>query len=178
MPREREPFRAYDEDRDGLAEGLGEKHPLPRNEFECRFFERCCRPGPHRPSECTSVQMMEHLRADATVEVHHEIPGCLLRLRDRAEAHTEIDGEGIQAWLDYELEALRSGVDPDVGRNELAAMIEGSTGALSRDDHCERTPGTSPGGISSGVSRRRAVTARRGWRTSPAGAGSRPRHKP
>ncbi len=28
-------------------------------------------------------------------EVHHAVPQCLLRLRDRAEAHHEFDGEGI-----------------------------------------------------------------------------------
>ena len=69
------------------------------------------------------------------MEVHHGIPRCLLRLRDRADAHAELDGEGIQRWLDYELEALRWGVDPDVTRDELAAMIEGSTVEMPRDDH-------------------------------------------
>ncbi len=140
--QEREPFRAYDgEDREGFAEDLADEHPLERNEFERRFPERGCMPEPHRPSECASVQMMEHLRAEATVEVHHEIPRCLLRLRDHAEAHTEIDGVGIQVWLDYECEALRFGVDPDVDRDELAAMIEGSTVALLRDDHREAHAG-------------------------------------
>ncbi len=142
MHQEREPFRAYDgEDREGFAEDLADEHSLERNEFERRFPERGCMPEPHRPSECASVQMMEHLRAEVTVEVHHEIPRCLLRLRDHAEAHTEIDGIGIQRWLDYECEALRFGVDPDVDRDELAAMIEGSTVALLRDDHREAHAG-------------------------------------
>ena len=35
-------------------------------------------------------------------------------------------------WLDYELEAMRYGVDPDVGRDELAALVEGSTVELAR----------------------------------------------
>jgi hypothetical protein len=43
-------------------------------------------------------------------EVHHTVPRCLLSLRDRADAHPEFDGEGIQLWLDYELEALRTEV--------------------------------------------------------------------
>ena len=43
-------------------------------------------------------------------EIHHRVPQCLLRLRDRADAHEEYDGEGIQLWLDYELEALRTEV--------------------------------------------------------------------
>ena len=64
----------------------------------------------------------------AAVEIHHEIPRCLLGLRDRADAHPNpLSGEGIQLWLDFECEAMRWGVDPDVGRNELAALVEGST---------------------------------------------------
>ena len=68
-------------------------------------------------------------------EVHHAVPRCLLRLRDRADAHQEFDGEGIQLWLDYELEALRCGVDPDVSRQELAALVEGSTVVVPREQH-------------------------------------------
>ena len=79
--------------------------------------------------------------ATAAAEVHHGIPRCLLRLRDRADAHAELDGQGIQLWLDYECEALRWGVDPDVTRDELAAMIDGSTVELSRDDHREAHAG-------------------------------------
>lgn len=55
------------------------------------------------------------------------MPRCLLRIRDRADAHQEFDGEGIQLWLDYELEALRFGLDPDVSREELAVLVQGST---------------------------------------------------
>jgi hypothetical protein len=36
--------------------------------------------------------------------------------------------------MDYELEALHWGVDPDVSRDELAALIEGSTVELSREE--------------------------------------------
>ena len=57
----------------------------------------------------------------AAVEVHHEIPRCLLGLRDRADAHPDpLSGEGLQLWLDYELEAMRYGVDPDASPDELA----------------------------------------------------------
>ena len=59
--------------------------------------------------------------AAPAVDVHHEIPRCLLRLRDRADEHPDpLSGEGIQLWLDYELEAMRYGVDPDASRDELA----------------------------------------------------------
>lgn len=73
--------------------------------------------------------------AVAAVEVHHQIPRCLLGLRDRADAHTQDDGEGIQLWLDYELEAMRYGVDPDVSRDELAALIDGSTVEIPREEY-------------------------------------------
>ena len=75
--------------------------------------------------------------AAASVEVQHGIGRCLLRLRDRAEERTEIDGEGIQRWMDYECEALRYGVDPDTPRHELAAMVEGSTAEIPREEHRE-----------------------------------------
>ena len=70
-------------------------------------------------------------------EVHHRVPRCLLRLRDRADAHTELDGEGLQLWLDYEFEALRWNVDPDVSRGVLAALVEGSGLELDSYEHRE-----------------------------------------
>lgn len=72
---------------------------------------------------------------EAKREVHHAVPRCLLRLKDRADDHPELDGEGIQRWLDYELEALRWGVDPDVSREDLVSLVERSTVKLDRDEH-------------------------------------------
>ena len=70
------------------------------------------------------------------VEVHHQIPRCLLRLRDRADAHPEpLSGEGLQLWLDFELEVMRYGVNPDVSRDELCALIDGSTMEIPREEH-------------------------------------------
>jgi hypothetical protein len=68
------------------------------------------------------------------VEIHHRTPQYLLRMRDRAE-EADLDGAGIEAWLEYEAECLRAGVDPDVSREELASLIEASCVALSRDEH-------------------------------------------
>ena len=68
-------------------------------------------------------------------DIHHSAPYCLLRLRDRADTYPELDGKGLQFWLDYELEALRYGVDPDLYRKELTALIEGSTVLLPREEH-------------------------------------------
>ncbi len=59
-------------------------------------------------------------------EIHHSIPSCLLRLMDRADARPVLDGEGLQLWLEYELEALRYGVAPDISRVDLAVLVEGS----------------------------------------------------
>jgi hypothetical protein len=70
----------------------------------------------------------------AAQEVHHRVPQCLLRLRDAADAG-EMDGAGLQAWLDYEMETMLWGIDPDIEREELAALIEGSTVVLSREEH-------------------------------------------
>ena len=68
------------------------------------------------------------------VEIHHTVPRCLLTLRDRADA-CGLDGEGIEAWLEYEHEAMRWSVDPDVSRNELVALVDASTVALERGEH-------------------------------------------
>jgi hypothetical protein len=76
-----------------------------------------------------------------SMELHHGVPRCLLRLRGRADERTEIDGEGIQRWMDYECEALRFGVDPDTPREELAARIEGSTVEIPRKEHREAHAG-------------------------------------
>jgi hypothetical protein len=74
----------------------------------------------------------------AARETHHRVPRCLLGLRERADEGSEIDGEGIQAWLDWEFEAVRYGVDPDTPRERLAELVEGSTVEMGRDDHREQ----------------------------------------
>ncbi len=69
-------------------------------------------------------------------EVHHRVARCILRLRDRADACADpLSAHGLALWMDYELEALRFGVDPDVSREELAALIEGSTVEIPREEH-------------------------------------------
>jgi hypothetical protein len=67
-------------------------------------------------------------------EIHHTIPQCLLRLREKAE-DAALDGEGIELWLEYEHEAMRYGVDPEISRDELAALIDSSTVILERSAH-------------------------------------------
>ncbi len=70
----------------------------------------------------------------AATESHHTIPRCLLRLREKADAAV-LDGEGIELWLEYEHEAMRYGVDPDVSHDELAALVDASTVVLERGAH-------------------------------------------
>jgi hypothetical protein len=66
------------------------------------------------------------LMAACRLEVHHSIPRCLLDFYDRF-AMADLDSEGLQAWFEWEGEAFRYGVDPDVSREELELLIEAST---------------------------------------------------
>jgi hypothetical protein len=59
------------------------------------------------------------------LEVHHRVPWCLLGFFDRFIAG-DLDGEGLQAWFDWEEEAFRYGVDLDISCEELEALIEAS----------------------------------------------------
>lgn len=71
-------------------------------------------------------------------ETHHRAPRCLLGFRDRAESCADpLGSESLALWVDYELEAMRFGVDPDIPREELAAIVEGSTVELPASDHRE-----------------------------------------
>lgn len=74
-------------------------------------------------------------RATATVQVHHRVPRCLLRLRDQADAHQDITPEALADWMDFEAEALEHGVDPDLSRDALAGLIEGSTVEMPTEEH-------------------------------------------
>jgi hypothetical protein len=72
--------------------------------------------------------------AASAVEVHHRIPRCLLGFFDRATSG-ELDGAGLQAWFDWEEEAFRFRVNPDVSRGELVALIESSALEISEEQH-------------------------------------------
>ncbi len=71
---------------------------------------------------------------EGALEIHHTVPQYLLRLRDRADA-APFDGEGIELWLEFEYEAMRYGVDPDMSREEFEALVEASCVALQRENH-------------------------------------------
>ena len=67
-------------------------------------------------------------------EVHHAAPRCLLRLHERANGISP-DGEGVQAWLEFEVEATRWGVPVEVSRTDLGTLVEQSAVVLEREAH-------------------------------------------
>ena len=66
--------------------------------------------------------------------LHHRIPRCLLRAHDRA-CEGELDAAGLQAWFEWEEEAFRYGVDPDVSRDGLVGVIEASAAPIPAVEH-------------------------------------------
>src|SRR5215203_1547454 len=89
--------------------------------------------GPTQGGKSLSTESLaQPAHRPTTQEVHHAAPRCLLRLYDEA-ANGDLDGEGIQAWLEFEHEALRWGVDVEISREDLQALIERSTVVLERE---------------------------------------------
>ncbi|QIN77534.1 hypothetical protein GBA65_02335 [Rubrobacter marinus] len=78
--------------------------------------------------------MMAAAPASGRREVHHRVPRCLLKAFDRAQ-EPGLEPKDLQAWFEWEEEAFRYGVDPDLSREELAKVIEGSTVELAGDEH-------------------------------------------
>ena len=70
----------------------------------------------------------------ASAETHHAVPRCLLRLYDAA-AEPGLDGRHIQAWLDFEHEAMRWRVPVDISRADLERLVEASAEVLEREKH-------------------------------------------
>ena len=58
-------------------------------------------------------------------EVHHGVPRSLLTLHEKANG-TSLDGEGIQAWVEWEMEAMRWKVPIEISREELEALVDSS----------------------------------------------------
>jgi hypothetical protein len=67
-------------------------------------------------------------------EAHHAAPRCLISLHEKANG-TSLDGEGIQAWLEWEWEAMRWRVPVEISREDLEALVERSTLVLEREKH-------------------------------------------
>jgi hypothetical protein len=68
-------------------------------------------------------------------EIHHAAPRCLLSLHERANGTTTLDGEGIQAWVEWEWEAMRWRVPVEISRSELRALVEASEVVLEKEKH-------------------------------------------
>ncbi len=66
--------------------------------------------------------------------IHHRIPRCILKAWDTGHG-PGLEPEDLQAWFDWEEEAFRYGVDPDVFRKELEALVEGSTVEIPVEEH-------------------------------------------
>ena len=86
--------------------------------------------------------------APTAAEVHHEIPRCVLATWDRGHG-PGLEPEDLAAWCHWQEEAHRYGVDPNVSRDELAALIEGSTVETPREEHRDGHAGASLGGAGS-----------------------------
>ena len=67
-------------------------------------------------------------------EMHHAAPRCLLTLHEKANG-TELDGEGIQAWVEWEMEAMRWRVPIEISRADLERLVETSEVTLERERH-------------------------------------------
>ena len=62
--------RVYDVEDDDFGDRYADEDLVERDEFGyeafgCLFPSQCCMPGPHYPSDCVSVEMMEDLFAEA-----------------------------------------------------------------------------------------------------------------
>jgi hypothetical protein len=67
-------------------------------------------------------------------EVHHVAPRCLFSLYERANGTTTLDGERIQVWVEWELEAMRWRC-PWRSPATTWALVEASEVVLERESH-------------------------------------------
>src|SRR3989337_3939369 len=67
-------------------------------------------------------------------QLHHAPPRCLVSLHEKANG-TSLDGEGIQAWVEWEMEAMRWRVPIEISREDLEALIRTSEVVLERKKH-------------------------------------------
>ena len=62
-------------------------------------------------------------------------PRCLISLHEKAHGTTSLDGEAIQAWVEWEMEAMSWRVPFEIDREGLEALVTSSKAALERDEH-------------------------------------------
>jgi hypothetical protein len=68
-----------------------------------------------------------------TLEFHHAAPRCLLGLHEKANSTTTLDGQAIQAWLDWEWKAMRWRVPVEISRADLEELVERSEVVMERE---------------------------------------------
>lgn len=68
------------------------------------------------------------------LEIHHAVPRCLIGLHEKATG-ADLDGEGIQAWVEWEVEAMRWRVPVEISRGDLEELVERSAVVLERERH-------------------------------------------
>ena len=66
--------------------------------------------------------------------LHHRIPRSLLKVYDRGHG-PGLEPEDLAAYFEWEEEAFRYGVNPDVSREELGSLIKASTVEMAEDEH-------------------------------------------
>ena len=69
------------------------------------------------------------------LEIHHAAPRCLLGLHERANSTASLDGQAIQAWLEWEWEAMRWRVPVEISRADLEELVQRSGELLDRERH-------------------------------------------
>ena len=74
------------------------------------------------------------MRPPSAGRAHRAVPRRLVVLHERANG-LPLDGEGIQAWLEWEWEAARWRVPAEVSAAELGEMVERGTGLIERECH-------------------------------------------
>jgi hypothetical protein len=75
--------------------------------------------------------MATHGKAE---ELHHAAPRCLISLHEKANG-TSLDGEGIQAWVEWEMEAMRWRVSVEISRDDLEGLVKASEVVLEKEAH-------------------------------------------
>ena len=74
------------------------------------------------------------MRPPCVGESHRAVPRRLVGLHEKANG-LPLDGEGIQAWLEWEWEAARWRVPVEVSEAELRELIEHGTGLIEHKCH-------------------------------------------
>jgi hypothetical protein len=71
--------------------------------------------------------------AASAAQIHHRTPRRLLKVWNVGHG-SSLEPEDLAAWIKWEEEAYRYGVDPEIPREVLAALIEGSTVELGVEE--------------------------------------------